>query len=355
MAKERTSARDLAVDSAILDRVIGALDDSEPSSLARVAAALRALAQVGDLRADVAAGLITEREAAKIAALDGQGATDRVVLERALGIEAQLRKLAEARREPIHRPRGLLRVIAVDQRAGALSAKLLDSFVITTLTHLVARQPPAAGPPRGGTRSSSLAPSGSARTYSTASPMPARPPAPAWCSPTGRCRPGPAADRPGERRRRVHAARERGGGEGGERPDRLRAPVRHLPADRDRRHVGHRHGRHLLHQHGRRLRLDRVVDQRHRVDVGMGSGYSRTGGRRGHAVRRRPVAVGSERDVARDERVRPAHRGDQHQHRLGSVHLAGDRGQRVARPFPPALAGTAGGAVRAAAAARPPP
>jgi hypothetical protein len=145
VAEERTGARELAVDSAILDRVIGALDASGPVSLGRVAAALRALAQVGDLRADVAAGLITEREAAGIAALYGQGATDRVVLERALGIEAQLRKLASAGREPSGRPRGRLRVIAVDQRAGALSAKLLGSFVVTTLTHLVGRLPAGRG------------------------------------------------------------------------------------------------------------------------------------------------------------------------------------------------------------------
>jgi hypothetical protein len=145
VAEERTAARELAVDSAVLDRVIGALDGGGPVSLDRVAAALRALAQVGDLRADVAAGLITEREAAKIAALYGQGATDRVVLERALGIEAQLRKLAEAGRGPAGPPRGRLRVIAVDQRAGALSAKLLGSFVVTTLTHLVARLPAGGG------------------------------------------------------------------------------------------------------------------------------------------------------------------------------------------------------------------
>src|SRR6202034_2719624 len=78
-------------------------------------------------------------------ALYGQRATDRVVLERALGIEAQLGKLAEAGREPAGRPRGRLRVIAVDQRAGALSAKLLGSFVVTTLTHLVARLPAGGG------------------------------------------------------------------------------------------------------------------------------------------------------------------------------------------------------------------
>src|ERR1700722_1917578 len=145
VAEERTSARELAVDSAILDRVIGAIDRSGPVSLDRVAAALRALAQVGDLRADVAAGLLTEREAATIASLYGQGATERVVLERALGIEAQLSKLGEAGREAADRPRGRLRVIAVDKRAGALSAKLLGSFVITTLTHLVGRLPAAGG------------------------------------------------------------------------------------------------------------------------------------------------------------------------------------------------------------------
>ena len=147
VAEERSSARELAVDSAILDRVIGVIDRSGPVSLGRVAAALRALVQVGDLRADVAAGLITEREAAAIASLYGQGATDRVVLERALGLEAQLRKLSEAGREPVDRPRGRLRVIAVDQRASALSAKLLGSFVITTLTHLVGRLPAGGGGP----------------------------------------------------------------------------------------------------------------------------------------------------------------------------------------------------------------
>jgi hypothetical protein len=146
VAEERTSARELAVDSAILDRVIGAIDRGGPVTLDRVAAALRALAQVGDVRADVAAGLLTEREAAAITSLYGQGATDRVVLDRALGIEAQLRTLSEAGREPVDRPRGRLRVIAVDQRASALSAKLLGSFVITTLTHLVGRLPAGGGP-----------------------------------------------------------------------------------------------------------------------------------------------------------------------------------------------------------------
>ncbi|MFY9868035.1 MAG: hypothetical protein WAK58_29850, partial [Trebonia sp.] len=95
------------------------------------------LAQVGDPRADVAAGLLTEQEMSQLSALFGQGATDRVVLERALSIEAQLRKLAATGSEPIEPPRSRLRVVAIDKRVGPLSARLLGSFVVTALTHLL--------------------------------------------------------------------------------------------------------------------------------------------------------------------------------------------------------------------------
>ena len=149
-AQERSSARDLAIDTAILDRLIGVLDGAGPIRIDRVGAALRTLAQVGDSRADQAAGLLTEREAAAIGVLFGQGATDRVVLERALGMEAQLRKLAEVGSEPVGLPRGLLRVVAVDKRASALSATLLGSFVVTALTHLIGQMRASGGKDSGG-------------------------------------------------------------------------------------------------------------------------------------------------------------------------------------------------------------
>ena len=60
-----------------------------------------------------------------------------MVLERALSIEAQLRKLAAAGSEPIEPPRSRLRVVAIDKRVGPLSARLLGSFVVTALTHLL--------------------------------------------------------------------------------------------------------------------------------------------------------------------------------------------------------------------------
>jgi hypothetical protein len=148
VVEEHGSARDLAVDTAILDRVIEVLDRDGGAAVEvrRVAAALRALAQVGDPRADLAAGLLTEREAGALSALFGQGVTDRVILERALGMEAQLRRLAAAGADPARLPRGQLRVLAVDRRASPQSATILGSFVVTALTHLLGRVPAAPGP-----------------------------------------------------------------------------------------------------------------------------------------------------------------------------------------------------------------
>ena len=148
VAEEHSSARELAVDTAILDRVIEALDrdSTEAAGVRNVTAALRALAQVGDLRADLAAGLLTERAAGELSALFGQGVTDHVVLERALGMEAQLRRLASVGTSPARLPRGRLRVVAVDRRASPQAATTLGSFVVTALTRLISQVPAPAGP-----------------------------------------------------------------------------------------------------------------------------------------------------------------------------------------------------------------
>jgi hypothetical protein len=141
VAEDRGAADGLAVDTAILERTIGALGAHDGTGLASVTAALRALAQVGDPRADVAAGLLTEQEVSQLAALFGKGASERVVLERALSMESQLRKLSATGSEPIQPMRGRLRVVAIDKRVGPLSARLLGSFVITALSHVLAQAP----------------------------------------------------------------------------------------------------------------------------------------------------------------------------------------------------------------------
>jgi hypothetical protein len=120
--------------------------DAGAVRVGRVVAALRVLAQVGDPQADLRAGLLTEREAGALGLLFGQGATERVVLERALAMEAQLRRLAGAGTDPVRLPRGRLRVVAVGREASPQSATALGSFAVTALTHLIGRAPASAGP-----------------------------------------------------------------------------------------------------------------------------------------------------------------------------------------------------------------
>ncbi|HXC82917.1 MAG TPA: hypothetical protein VNV62_13800, partial [Trebonia sp.] len=156
LAEERGFARDLAIDAAILDRITGALDgagtagagtaEAGPAAIGRIAAALRALAQVGDPWADVAAGLLTEREIGAVTALFGSGAADRVILDRAVGLEAQLRVLADTGSTLSSAARPRLRVVGVDRRASPQAARLLGGFTVAALTQLIGRLP--AGPGR---------------------------------------------------------------------------------------------------------------------------------------------------------------------------------------------------------------
>jgi hypothetical protein len=137
---EERSTRDLAIDNAILERVIDVLGGQ--ATFAGVAAALRALAQVGDPREDVAAGLITAGQVDKLTALFGRGATDRVVLERAWILESQLRKLAPAGTALVPLPRSALRVVALSQRAGAVEGKVFGTYLAVALTHALRDTPP---------------------------------------------------------------------------------------------------------------------------------------------------------------------------------------------------------------------
>jgi hypothetical protein len=143
VTEESPSTRDLSLDNAILERVIDALGGR--TTVASVAAALRALAQVGDPRDDVAAGLITAGQVDRLTAMFGRGATDRVVLERAWILESQLRKLAPVGTAPVPLPRSALRVFALSQRVGAVGSKVLGTYLAVALTHAL-RETPAGRP-----------------------------------------------------------------------------------------------------------------------------------------------------------------------------------------------------------------
>ncbi len=128
----------MAQDTAILERIAGLLGDQP--SVAELAAGLRALAEVGDPHQDFRAGLLSEAQAESIAGLYGRAAAGRVT-ERALALEAQLRKLASLGTSPVRLPPSRLRVVAVDAAAGLAEAQTLGGYLAGALTYLLRGQP----------------------------------------------------------------------------------------------------------------------------------------------------------------------------------------------------------------------
>ena len=136
---EQASARDLSLDTSVLGWVIDVLAENprRQPTVAAVAAGLRALAQAGDPRDDVAAGLISAGQADRLTAMFGRAATERVVLERAWILEAQLRKLAPIGSALAPLPRSALRVVALGRRVGAVGSRVLATYLTVALTHLL--------------------------------------------------------------------------------------------------------------------------------------------------------------------------------------------------------------------------
>ena len=138
---EQASTRDLAFDHAILERIIDVLGGT--ATVAGVAAALRALAQAGDPRADVAAGVITAAQVDRLTTMFGRGAADRVVVERAWVLESQLRILAAVGTAAVPLPRSPLRVLAVSHRAGSVEGTVLSTYLAVLAAHTIREAHPA--------------------------------------------------------------------------------------------------------------------------------------------------------------------------------------------------------------------
>ncbi|MGN6172142.1 MAG: hypothetical protein ACTHPS_04220, partial [Streptosporangiaceae bacterium] len=137
-AGEPEADRDPSLDHARLERVIDVLG-GQPA-IAGVAAGLRALA--GDPGDDVAAGLITAAQAARLTAQAGRGTDARAVLERAWVLESRLRKLTPAGTGLVPLPRSKLRVVALDRRVGTVGSRVLGTYLTAALTHLLRGTPP---------------------------------------------------------------------------------------------------------------------------------------------------------------------------------------------------------------------
>ena len=122
-----------------------------------------------------------------------------------------------------------------------------------------------------------------------------------------------AAARARERRRGLHAARQRRGCQGGQRAARHRAPLRPVPAHRDDRAVGHRHHGRQLHRHHR---LGQLAGG---ILVGQRGQHPRHRPRAGPATACMPLAANSSRSTqTSDSRSTTEQRIGQHrdQHRV---------------------------------------
>jgi hypothetical protein len=137
------AGHDPAADHAIVSRVLQVLGDG--AGVGQVMAGLRALAQVGDPREDVAAGLLGAGQLERITGLFGRGAADRVVIERAWALEARLRVLTPLGTGPAPLPPSRLRVAALAREAGAVAAPVLGTYLAASLTQLLRHARP--GPP----------------------------------------------------------------------------------------------------------------------------------------------------------------------------------------------------------------
>jgi hypothetical protein len=157
-------AADLASDAALLSRVLGALGSGALGSetlgleargleargleapggragIGPLTAGLRALAHVGDPRADVRAGLLTADQVDRLTGLFGRGA-ERVVTDRAFALEARLRVLAPLGTEPAELRPSRLRVAWLDRRSPALGHQVLACYLTAALTHELRQAPP---------------------------------------------------------------------------------------------------------------------------------------------------------------------------------------------------------------------
>jgi len=130
-------AADAAADCALLEHVIGVIGPDP--AIASVNAALRVLADVGNPRDDMRSGLLTAEHIERLGKLFRRGAAERMVLERAFTLETRLRRLEALGTVDPPAPDELtrLRVVALDRRAGVIGNRMLGTYLVATLTHML--------------------------------------------------------------------------------------------------------------------------------------------------------------------------------------------------------------------------
>lgn len=124
-----------AADCALLERLLGALGPGQP--IAALTAALRVLAEIGDPRTDVRAGVLTTEQLDRVGALFGRGGAERVVVERAWALESRLRGLDALGTDRVPLEPSRLRLAALDRRSGVIGNHVLGTYLVAALTQLL--------------------------------------------------------------------------------------------------------------------------------------------------------------------------------------------------------------------------
>jgi hypothetical protein len=129
---------DPAGDAVLLSRVLRILAPNP--GIGPLLAALRVLAQVGDPRPDVRAGLLTAGQVDQLVGMFGR--EQRAGIERAWTMEARLRDLAPLGCAPGRLAPSRLRLAWLDRRASAVGNKMLATYLAVALTHVLRQAPP---------------------------------------------------------------------------------------------------------------------------------------------------------------------------------------------------------------------
>jgi hypothetical protein len=136
------SPADAAKDAALLSLVLRALgDDQAPPTMAELAAALRALGQIGSPADHLRSGALTAEQLANLGNLVGRAA-EHLVVERAWALEARLRVLEPLATGPVSRPPSRLKVAWLDRRAAAVGNSVLAGYLAIALTAVLRQAPP---------------------------------------------------------------------------------------------------------------------------------------------------------------------------------------------------------------------
>ncbi len=131
---------DLATDCALLERVLKVLGPAP--TMTSLTAALRVLAEIGNPTVDLRAGLISAEQFERLSAMFGRGGIDRMVIERAWSLESRLRCLDLLGSDQAPLAPTLLRVAALDRRAGVIGNRTLATFLIAALTQVLRQAEP---------------------------------------------------------------------------------------------------------------------------------------------------------------------------------------------------------------------